>query len=447
MFEEAGLVVRDQQTQSSQHAAARERLAASLVHIGRLQLRVPRHVSPAGTTVGGVPVLVAVDTILRSHFEARKLSGLLRFYLQNVVPVTLSLQGLDAGGDAIRDLQIFCEYLRAALPPQHYALTAVGLALPSHQMPLPAFILITDSLLARGPRYVILDGLQMKPHCNATVQEQTERNWRLLWQHRCSTRPVLPAYGGLVRSACPLLSDEVARSVLPDTGAVVPENSAWLPLELPLTRFLHTDGQIDWAMLSNALREVVRIGDRILDDLFWPDWRQETDARLHRRLAVSVTGLGDVVMQSGRDPLQHECLAWLTAVVKRIRGELQSQSRSLARESGALPAVLQSNPSRALLAGPARDTWQDCWNAAIRTSALRHRNLLVLSPHCVLPASDDQNTDFFDLLPVIGYADAWCFSTTARQRMWTLRDYQTFHRRAWAVIQGHNEGCAVAAGV
>lgn len=446
MFENAGLVVRDQQIRSSQQIAARERLAATFARLARLRIKLLRHASPVGIAVGGVPGLVAVDRIMNSPFEAQKLKRLVRCCLQHAVPVTLSLKGLDARNDAIRELQRFCEYLRGALP-QDCKPGLLGLALPSHQLPLQAFILISDSLLGRGPRYVILDSLQMKQHCNARVQEETDRNWRVLWQHRGSMRPVLPVYGGLVRSACPLLSDEVAGSVLPDNGTVVPGNSAWLPVELPLTSYVHADGRIDWPALSNALRDTIHLGDSILDDLYWPGWRQETDARLHRRLAISISGLGELVLRCGQDPLKHECLAWLSGVVKRIRCELQAHSRSLARESGALPAVLRTDPSKGLLAGPARDMWQDCWNAAVRTSALRHRNLLVLSPYSVLPASNVQNTDFFDLLPVIRNADAWCFSTTANQGLWTLCDYQTFHRRAWAVIQGHNEGCAVAAGV
>lgn len=447
MFENTGLVVRDQQTSPSQQLAASERLAASIARLGRLPVQVQRHVGPAGVAVGGVPGLVSVNTVLRSPFAAQKLKRRVRHCLQNAVPVTLSLRGLGSGEDAIRKLQKFCEYLRDALPRQSIAVGKLGLAIPSHQLPLRAFLLISDSLLGRGPRYVILDSLQMKQHCNARVQDETDRNWRILWQHRGLERPLLPVYGGLVRSACPLLSDEVAGSVLPDFAAVVPYDSAWLPLELPLTCFLHADGHVDWPGLSNALKEAVRLGDRILDDLCWPGWRQDTDARLHRRLAISLGGLGELVLRRGEDPRKHECLAWLAAVVKRIRSELQSHSRTLARESGALPAVLRTDPSKGLLAGPARDTWQACWNAAVRTSALRHRNLLVLSPFSVLPAREVQNTDFFDLLPVIRHADAWCFSTTARQDLWTLRDYQTFHRRAWAVIQGHNEGCAVAAGV
>jgi hypothetical protein len=73
--------------------------------------------------------------------------------------------------------------------------------------------------------------------------------------------------------------------------------------------------------------------------------------------------------------------------------------------------------------------------------------MLVLSPYSILPAAPDCQPEFTDLLPVIGHADAWSFASGADLSGWSIAEYQRFHRRAWAVIQGHNARSVVAAGV
>lgn len=395
---------------------------------------------------GGVPCVVSVARVLSSPFEARKLGLTLRHFLHSDAAVTLSLTELCKDGCPVQALQKFCEQLITMLP-ANYEPRRLGLSLQSHQLPLQAYFLIANSVLGSGPRYVYFDSLQMRPHLNSAVRAETDRNWRFLWQQRLLPERLMPVYGGIVRSACPLLSDEVARSVLPDTGGVVPESSAWLPVTIALTTFTHGDGHIDWSRLSPAIARAVCEGEKLHNHIVWPCHLQRSDARLHRRLAISVTGLGNLVQESGRDPGHIDCLTWLTGIVQRIRNELRSASVALAQQSGASPAVLHGDPSRGLKAGAARDNWRSCWQAAVRTSALRHRNLLVLSPYSVLPDKIDHSVKFFDLLPVIRQADAWCFSTTASFATWKIEDYQRFHRRAWAQIQAHNEGCVVADGV
>ncbi len=447
MFDTAGLVARGQHKHKLQHATASQRVATLLDELRRSNLQV-MPLSRTGRTVGGgIPCMVSVGKVLSSPFEAGRLKLALRHFMLSDAPVTLSLTELSADGCATNSLQKFCEYLCSVLSPLNYEPGNLGLSLHSHQIPLQSYFLIANSVLGSGPRYVYLDGLQMRRHCNSAVQSETDRNWRFLWQHRHQAEQLLPVYGGLVRSACPLLSDEIAGSILPGTGTVVPPGSAWLPVEIPLTKFMHAGGHLDWSRLSPAIARAVCTSEDLLNYLSWPCRRQRTDAWLHRRLAISVTGLGDLVLRCGRDPGVLDCLAWLTGIVKRIRNEMQAASIALARQSGALPAVLRTDPSTGLKAGPARDNWRMCWNSAVQTSALRHRNLLVLSPYSVLPDEANHSVKFFDLLPVIRHADAWCFSTTASTARWSIVDYQRFHRRAWAVIQGHNEGCVVADGV
>jgi hypothetical protein len=444
MFDKAGLVSSDQQQSRLQQANAGRDVVTAVAPLR--QPDVPVAVQP-----GGVPLLVPVDKVLGGGFEARQFELTLWRLMQDKVPVSLSLTGLRAEGSdrrcATEVLRRFCEHVRAVLSRVAYEPARLSLCVHSHQLPLQAFFLIANATLGVGPRYVYLDGLQMRRQCNSAVQAVSEQNWHFLWQQRGSCERVLPVYGGLVRSACPLLSDEVATTILPGTATVVPAGSAWLSLELRLGRFADADGRFDWRSLSATIVAAVRASEKIHDGLAWPYWRQLADAKLHRRLAICVTGLGDLVLQCGHDPADLHCLTWLGSIIMRVRRELHLASAVLAREHGALPAVLRNDPSCSLSPGPTRDNWRRHWQSAVRTSALRHRNMLVLSPYSVFPESADNAAACADLLPVIRHADAWCFSTTQTLRCCNLADYRRFHQRAWAVIQGHNEGCAVAAGV
>jgi hypothetical protein len=447
MFDNAGLVARGQQQRNSPPCGDSEVAPALLAELEQLRVRVARKSGSEQIDTGGVPCEVQVGQVLNSEFAAQRLQQALRHFMRNDVAVTLSLTQLNLHASAMKSLQLFCEFLGNTLSQEKFAAQKIGLSLSSHQIPLQAFMVITNSILGSGPRFVYLDSLQMRQHCNEDVQSATNSNWQFLWHQRHFAERILPIYGGLVRSACPLLADEIAGAILPGTAMVVPGRSAWLPLELCLADFLGADGQVDWQRLSPMLEKTVRIGEQLQGELSWPCWRQRADAKLHRRLAISITGIGDLVRRSGRNPRSLDCLIWLTTVIKRIRDELMACSATLAQEVGALPAVLREDPSVALNAGTARDSWRQRWNSAVRSSALRHRNLLVLSPYAVLPGNAERSADFSDLLPVIRFADAWSFATTATFVDWSSDDYQRFHRRAWAVIQGQNEGCVVAAGV
>jgi hypothetical protein len=287
----------------------------------------------------------------------------------------------------------------------------------------------------------------MSRHCYPTVQDETDANWFFLWRQRKSPAPVLPAYGGIVRSACPLLSEEVAASVLPVAGVQVPPNTAWLPIEIPLTNFTDSLGRIEWRRLVPALNQAVQIAEQLHDQLHWSCPPQHADAQLHRRMAFTLTGLGDLVLRRAWCPSNIDSLNWLNEIVMRIRRELYAASALLAQKTGALPAFMRADPSIGLSAGPQRDVWRNRWRSAVRESAVRHRNMLVLSPYSVLPGAPDCKPEFTDLLPVIRHADAWSFACDTDLSEWNISEYQRFHRRAWAVIQSHNARPVVAAGV
>ncbi len=256
-----------------------------------------------------------------------------------------------------------------------------------------------------------------------------------------------PVYGGLVRSTCRLLADEVAGGVIPAKSLLAPAGSAWLPFGMQVARFCCPAGTPDWTRLRLALRRLVDLADQLIPKLEWHDPRQCADAATNRRVAVCVTGLGDLLVRSGRSPKALENLNWLTELVRYIQRELSAQSSQLAARSEMLPALKQSNPVCGWSAGLDRDRWQQQWEIAVRDAAVRHRNLLVLSPSSVLPKHQPDCAGFADLLPVLGFADAWSFDCGGQTRGFSLAQFRDFHRRARATIQGAQRASFIAAGV
>lgn len=449
MSKSAGQVIRDYQNTRGQGAAADKTEPCDVLFDQLRQLGFEPQTRYCGNAVraAGIPYRLPVMRVLSSPSESGRLLHALCDLLRQETPLTLALTDLGSGDIALHSLQVFCESLRSGLSRNGLTADGIGLCLHSHQVPLQAYSVIANSVLGNGPRYVFLDSLQMTRHCNPTVQAATDANWLFLWRQRRSPGVVLPAYGGVVRSACPLLSEEVAASVLPVGGVQVPASTAWLPIEFPLINFTDSVGRIEWRRLVPALTEAVQVAEQLHNHLVWSYPRQHADAHLHRRLAFALTGLGDLILQRGWCPGELESLNWLHGVVRRIKKELYAASALLARTSGALPAFARADPSIGLSAGPQRDIWRDRWRSAVQEAAVRHRNMLVLSPYSVLPAEPGCKPEFIDLLPVIRQADAWSFAPVAGFAGWSLVDYQRFHSRAWAVIQEHNARPVVAAGV
>jgi hypothetical protein len=164
--------------------------------------------------------------------------------LEAGTPLTLSLTDLGRDDAAICNLQRFCAYLQAEIATRGVTGDGLGLCMYSHQVPLQAFQVLANSVGGDGPRYVLLDRLQMTQHQNGQVRADSDTIWSFLWRNRQAQTPLMPAYGATVRTGCPLLSNEVASSVLSVSGLQVPTDSAWLPISLSLPQFASDAGEI-----------------------------------------------------------------------------------------------------------------------------------------------------------------------------------------------------------
>ncbi|HEX2139849.1 MAG TPA: hypothetical protein VHG33_09070 [Woeseiaceae bacterium] len=398
-----------------------------------------------GVSAGGAALAVSVQGALRLASEGGRAMRSIVALARAGVPLTLSLRNVGGGDAGTEALEGFCRRLHDALAAEGQPPDGIGLSLRSHGVPLKAYLLISTALLGRGSRYVLLDSLQMQHHDDPCVQRETEHNWSLLWRHCSARSPLLPAYAASVTTRCVLSGDEAATTILPELGMQVPAGTAWLPLVLHLPDFSDGRGRLCWNALEYALQTAVELGDRLLDCLRWPDPVLQKDAVRNRRLAIAVSGIGDLVLERGADPADLAALQWIDGAVSRLHAVLWDRSRALARRLGPLPSLLQAEPAAVWQCDRKRSDWQLRWRHALEEAGVRHRNLLVLSPYSVLP-SGAPASDYVDLLPVLKHADAFNFAGPPAASFRSVSEFAGFHRRAWAVIQRRNAAAYVASG-
>lgn len=399
-----------------------------------------------GVSAGGAALPVSVQAVLLLPAEGERMMRHIAALVRANVPLTLSLRDAGGGDSGIEALETFCRKLRDALCAAGQPPDGIGVSLQSHGVSLEAYLLMTAALLGAGPRYVLLDSLQMQHHDDRRVQQATEDNWSFLWRRR-SARPLLmPAYAASVTTRCVLSGDEAATTILPELGMQVPAGTAWLPLVLHLPDFSDGGGRLCWNALEHALQSAVDLGERLLDCLRWPDPVLEKDAVRNRRLAIAVGGLGDLVLERGADPADLAVLQWIDGIVARLHAFLWDRSRELARRLGPLPSLVQAEPAALWQCDRKKSDWQLRWRRALEDAGVRHRNLLVLSPYAVLPEGAPAASDYVDLLPVLKHADAFNFAEPPAASFRSVSEFAGFHRRAWAVMQHRNAAAFVASG-
>ncbi len=404
--------------------------------IGRLQAAGLEPVIPDyrdRQSGSGVSMLLSVQELLGSQHELERLAGTIRRYLLADQAVTMTLRELGEPGESAQALETFCLQLHHNGVPRNRSL---GVCLGGAALPLRAFSLITRCWLGDGPRYALLGAPQM--------QQFDTDTWEYLWRFRASRWAVLPAYAETVATPCPLLADEAASAILPTFGLQAAADTAWLPMRLHLPRFADRLGIVCLETLSRALLTGVSTGERLLDLLQWPTEAMSRDSRSNRRIAINVTGFGELVRLQNKSPSDFYALQSLLQIAQHIRDALWKCSAQIARQSELLPAIAKHEPSFATSEEHHTRNWANRWQAAIERSAVRHRNLLVMSPYSVVPKDDAGCAAYADLLPVIGFADAHSFAAAPPLRNWKIREFCHFHRRARAVMQHRNAASLVA---
>lgn len=258
--------------------------------------------------------------------------------------------------------------------------------------------------------------------------------WRALWDLRAETR-VQTAFADRVLPQCPLLSAERGRAIVSPIGLQAPADSAWVCMGVDLMRFTGRGGVLDEAALKQCVESCVDVGEALHDTLAWPTADAQHDAWLNRRLAIVLSGFGDLLRIRGMKPSDHGSLRYLNQLVLCLRMCAQSRSRAIAIQSEPLPAIALSDPSHALPRGSIRDDWRRRWCAAVRATLVRHRNLLVMSPWSLFPGAARADYEYAELLPLLRHADACAFNRNMSIRHWNFNQFKHFHQRARAVLK------------
>lgn len=274
-------------------------------------------------------------------------------------------------------------------------------------------------------------------------KEVSPQHLAQVWQHLWAMRDLAPVgtlLPGAVSSPCPLLPDEATNGVLVATLTPVPGDTAWVPLEVNLSHYLGSDGRVRLGLLDGALSKAVEDGERRHDDTQWSNSAQDYDSRLNRRLAILVSGWGDVVAHSEANPESLETLREVQGLAKHVVAVLTEASRSMAGSSGYCPA-LDIAGARVLQHGREMNAR---WRQAVVDNAVRHRNLLMLSPWDVFPRHRPADYRYTNLLPVLNCANSVSFRRDVDISHWNVKEFKGFFERVSAILRRSSEALRVA---
>jgi hypothetical protein len=351
--------------------------------------------------------------------------------LASGAPLAVTVQHLRRSDDADAALAATFDKLRQGIRAAGVASAGVEVVIPDPPMEPASLVAIRDAVLGPVSTHIMLSPESMTPRRTGSGDDD---RWRQLWQLRQVPGLEL-AYPAQVRPACGLLAAERAAAVLPGSYAQVPVGTAWVPLGINLSRFIDGAGVLQPRVLAQALWRAVQAGEKLHDLVTWPSASLRHDSWLNRRLAVWLTGLGDLARARGHAPGSFACLADLSRLLSWARATLLRYSRRIAVDTQSLPALEHQDPSHSLEQGRLRDTWQQHWRAAIRRQPVRHRNLMLLSPWSVFPADSPAEHGYTDLLPVLRHTDTCTLAGRPNLAAWDLARFAAFHRRAWAALE------------
>jgi len=228
------------------------------------------------------------------------------------------------------------------------------------------------------------------------------------------------------RSCCALAGAERGDTVLPLSLFEVPAESAWLSLQLDVSRL-----DAGEAELGRRAATLLRLADNLLDPQGWPLPAMQLDARLNRRLAIHLVGLGDWVGGRGLDPEDPGTLRALDRVIAGLAAALRLASWRLAQSRGPFPGLRLHN----MLMRLAPHLGSLSASRLLRARALRHRHLVAMSPFACLPSEPAAPAPgrYLALLPVLRHADTVAlFGSSARRRL-ALVDYRRLLRMSWFI--------------
>jgi hypothetical protein len=240
--------------------------------------------------------------------------------------------------------------------------------------------------------------------------------------------------GHTTRPTCTLAHGERGNAVLPVSQFEVRADTAWLALDLHLDALSQPASLVETRHeLRRLLRAALRLADNLVDQVEWatPDLAQ--DALVNRRLAVHVTGIGDLVDRRGLDPVAFSTVDLVVRAVGLLRRLMLRESNALARERGPFPGL----ELRGLTSTLARSFGDAQAHRLLRQAGLRHRHLLVLSPYSVFPEREARRSlpSYLHLLPALRSADTVAMHGEGVLRRLPLPVFQRLLQMTWAIAR------------
>jgi hypothetical protein len=385
----------------------------------------------SGAPKGGATLLADASTYLDSEAAVEGFVSQVYEVLASGSPLAVTIDQLGRSVDAEAALAAIFDGLRQSMRAAGTESTALEAVIADPPLTPGSIVAIRDAVLGSAAVHIMLSPESMLP-CRARQSDHDQ--WQQLWQLR-QVPGIGLAYPCQVRPACGLLSAERATAILPGNHAQVPAGTAWIPLAIDVSRFIDSAAEVQPRLLAQALWRAVQTGEKLHDLVAWPTAGLQHDSWLNRRLAIWLTGFGDLLLARGRAPGKFACLDELCSLLTWARQTVSRYSRRIAINTECLPALEQQDPSRALQPGRLREAWRSQWQAAMQQQAVRHRNLLLLSPWSVFPANRPVDHRYADLLPVLRHADTCTLAAQPNLATWDIGRFVAFHRRAWAVLQ------------
>lgn len=380
----------------------------------------------------GVAVNVDASSLLGSERIAALLKNQLLPILTAGLPLTVCVSRL--GKPALADARLAClldlcrELARDLGPVSGQLELAIDADVASPNVTAS----LVRNKLGRVPLHLKIAKRRLEPADTAAAEAADQRFWEEL------TAPgpecLHTTLATEVLAASPLLVSEHATAVEPGTGRLIPPGSAWAPAVIDLSTYLN-GAEPDYAALRPALERAVDQADGLHERIEWPTSALRHDAWLNRRLSIELTGIGDWVSLTGRDPACPAVLAMLDRLLQWVITVLEARSRRDTAAGEALPAITNNDPCRGLPAGPLRDDWRMRWRRAVQKHGLRHRNLLAMSPWALHPRQQTFEPDYLNLLPLLGHAHVLSLRRGAGAPTVGACEFRHLHRRLHAVLQ------------
>lgn len=274
-------------------------------------------------------------------------------------------------------------------------------------------------------------------------KEVSPQHLARVWEHLWAMRDLAPVRAMLptaVSSPCPLLPSEATNAVLVAELMPVPGESAWAPVEVDLSRFLDAKGHLRLAPLGAVLRAAVDKGEQWHDAAAWGSAAQRTDSLVNRRLSIFIRGWGDVVAASQGDPASLATLRKLQQLARHIVAVLTERSRALAGRNGHCSAYEVAGAQ----VHKHGSEMNERWRRAVDSTALRHRNLLTLSPWDVFPREQAADYRYINLLPVLACANSVSFRRDVDICHWNVKEFKGFFERVDAILRCSSETRLIA---